>query len=324
MPPETFVNIVPNQLMELYWTKGMTQKEIAKMYCCRPQTISKKMRKFSIKVRNRFPDITPNLLERLYRVRGMTQGEIARIYGCKLGTVYTKMKKFGIRTRNPSERRKGERNPNYINIAPNQLKELYWTRGLTQAEIAKECNCDKQTVYKKMKEFEIGARSHSERQMGERGPFYGKHHSEKTRRRISQVKSGTQKGKDNPFYGRRHSLETIRRIMRSKDVKPNKAEKLLTSLIKENKLPYKYTGNGEVIIGGRNPDFLNVNGEKKVIELFGRGWHKPGYGPFNVRENVTEPKTIDHYKGYGFDCLVIWDNELKNSSAVVDRIKGWG
>lgn len=174
-----------------------------------------------------------------------------------------------------------------------------------------------------MKMLGVSARNHSEREMGKRNHFYGKHHSEKTRRRISQVKNGTQKGKDNPFYGRHHSLETIRKIMRSKDVKPNKAERLLTSLIKENKLPYKYTGNGEVVIGGRNPDFLNVNGEKKVIELFGRGWHKLGYGPFNVRENVTEPKTIDHYKGYGFDCLVIWDTELKNPSAVVDRIKEW-
>jgi len=32
---------------------------------------------------------------------------------------------------------------------------------------------------------------------------------------------------------------------------------------------WRYTGNGDTLIGGKSPDFLNVNGQKAVIELFG-------------------------------------------------------
>jgi len=63
---------------------------------------------------------------------------------------------------------------------------------------------------------------------------------------------------------------------------------------------YKYVGSSrEVCIGGKFPDFINVNGKKEVIELFGFYWHS---------EEEVEKK-IEHYKKYGFNCKVIWDYE---------------
>ena len=38
--------------------------------------------------------------------------------------------------------------------------------------------------------------------------------------------------------------------------------KIIIDLINKYNLPYKYTGNGKFILGGKNPDFVNVNGEK--------------------------------------------------------------
>lgn len=88
---------------------------------------------------------------------------------------------------------------------------------------------------------------------------------------------------------------------------PNCKEQFLGLLLGKD---YKYVGNGDVIIGGKNPDFINVNGQKKVIELYGDYWHR-GQNPQD---------RIDHFKKYGFDCLIIWEKELKDVVQVNEKI----
>jgi len=73
---------------------------------------------------------------------------------------------------------------------------------------------------------------------------------------------------------------------------------------------YKYTGDGTMIIGGLCPDFTNVNGQKKVIEMFGDYWH----------EGQDPQVKINRYRDFGFNCLVIWESELNNHSHVTKRI----
>jgi len=92
---------------------------------------------------------------------------------------------------------------------------------------------------------------------------------------------------------------------------PNKIESVLINLLSLNGLPFKYVGNGEVWLGNRNPDFINTNGKKQVIELFGTYWHPI----FDVADR------IEHYKQYGFDCLTIWEDELSDSDKVLTKIK---
>ena len=71
---------------------------------------------------------------------------------------------------------------------------------------------------------------------------------------------------------------------------------------------WKYVGGGDVIFGKRNPDFINVNGQKKIIEVFGSYWH----GKIIRKECplLHQLKTCDDYKEYGHDTLVIWDKEV--------------
>ena len=58
------------------------------------------------------------------------------------------------------------------------------------------------------------------------------------------------------------------------------------------------------MIGCKSPDIWD--GNRKLIELFGDYWHQ-GDDP---------QERIAHFEKYGFQCLVIWESELKNGRTV--------
>lgn len=101
----------------------------------------------------------------------------------------------------------------------------------------------------------------------------------------------------NPKYKEERLLQVRHHL-----TKPNKIETRLLGLI-EKACPneYTYTGNGKMIINSMIPDFTNRNGQKKVIELFGNYWHKPG----------SEAPRIVAFKEMGWDCLVLWESDIK-------------
>ena len=104
----------------------------------------------------------------------------------------------------------------------------------------------------------------------------------------------------------------VSRMRELRKVKPTKRELILQNIL--NKYfpnTYKYVGDFQVTIGGKCPDFINVNGKKKVIEMFGSFYHK-----IDEVEQI-----IKHYAKYGFSCLVIWEEELDNPEAVFRHIR---
>jgi len=93
---------------------------------------------------------------------------------------------------------------------------------------------------------------------------------------------------------------------------PNKPETILLNLLNEMYYgEWKYTGDLSFIINGKNPDFVNINGKKLIIELFGDYWH----------QNEDPQKRIDVFKMYGWDTIVIWEHELEDMNNVVRKIK---
>jgi len=94
--------------------------------------------------------------------------------------------------------------------------------------------------------------------------------------------------------------------------KPNKPEKFLTNLL--NQLfpnEYKYVGDFQFFLGGKNPDFLNVDHQRKLIELYGTYWHK----------NDDPQKRIDFFKQYDYDTCVIWESELKSQNTLISKLQ---
>ena len=165
----------------------------------------------------------------------------------------------------------------------------------------------------------------------------GRKHTEETRRKMRENHAD--------FTGRKYSEETKRKMRKpkheghaeavseglrrmwanmpekekSKRIKksliccsPNNQEAVLGQLL-ERLYPkeWKFVGNGQVVIMGKCPDFININGQKKIIELFGNYWHR-GQNPKD-REEIFKP--------FGYSTLVIWEKELRNKEELSHKLQ---
>ncbi len=177
---------------------------------------------------------------------------------------------------------------------------------------------------------------------GEKNPFYGKHHTKETiqRDRVAhigkhvrtEIKKGEHRSPVTEFTSERVKAQWQApgfRAMRStatkqlwqnpehaqkvfRNASPNKAELKLEDILNRY-FPgqWKFVGNKGVKLGELYPDFLNVNGKKQVIELFGAHWHDV----FDIA------KKRDSYRKYGFDVAIVWEDELKDEERLIKVFK---
>lgn len=69
---------------------------------------------------------------------------------------------------------------------------------------------------------------------------------------------------------------------------------------------FRHNSRSSVVIGGKVPDFVGLNGDRKVIEVFGNFYHDPLYFP----DRPTEEELIAHYLEHGYNCLVVLEDEV--------------
>lgn len=142
-------------------------------------------------------------------------------------------------------------------------------------------------------------------------PMYGKHHSEEVKKKMSLFQKSNWQ---DPIF--------IQKMIKSSHRKPNKKEIYLNSLIQKT-IPntFKYNGNFEcgISVNRMIPDFVNVNGQKQVIELFGDYWHDDKRRKIPWHYTEWGKKAV--YSQLGYDCLVIWQHELKDENKVVKKIE---
>ena len=93
-----------------------------------------------------------------------------------------------------------------------------------------------------------------------------------------------------------------------------KPEMIFESFCAKDTLPFRYTGDGSFWIHNINPDFVECNGKKVAVEIFGDYWHSP-----LLRSNIPYERT---YKGrkeilkkYGWKLIILWESDLKRSDA---------
>ena len=149
--------------------------------------------------------------------------------------------------------------------------------------------------------------------LGNRNPMKNPEYA----RKMARTKAGKPNPKMKEFWRLNKDAQITRMMVGAAKRRPNKLEQKLIGLIQENNLPFKYVGNWQFVLGGKCPDFLNINGRKQLIELFGNYWHT-----LKARETVEQ--RIDHFRQFGFDTLIIWQDELANESEVASRIRTFG
>lgn len=176
---------------------------------------------------------------------------------------------------------------------------------------------------------------------GHPGYMKGKHHSEETKRKMSIAQKGkirSQQHRQNlskALRGRHLTTEMkeriritnkklwenpeyVMRMQALRKIRPNIAECKLGRLLQQAcPNEYKFVGDFNFMLGGKNPDFMNINGQKKLIELYGTYFHNPKYFP----ERQSPEERIAHFKQYGFDTLIIWQDELEDEVKLTEKIK---
>lgn len=139
---------------------------------------------------------------------------------------------------------------------------------------------------------------------------------------------------ENPEY-REHQVEIqksnwqdpefVKRMMVAFNKKPTIPENYLDAIIRKHFCQYKYNGDGRlgITLGGLTPDFVNINGKKELIELFGDYWHSPKVVGDDWRR--SELGKVMVYNSLGWKCLVIWEHELKEltEEQIVDNIQAF-
>jgi len=96
-------------------------------------------------------------------------------------------------------------------------------------------------------------------------------------------------------------------------------EMLFAALCKDYRLPFKYVGNGALWIEGVNPDFVDINGKKVAVDIFGDYWHTPLFRKKALPARYTEEGRRRVLARYGWRLVVIWESEL-HLPDIKDRI----
>jgi hypothetical protein len=116
---------------------------------------------------------------------------------------------------------------------------------------------------------------------------------------------------------RANNFAAMKKMMLANCISPNKPETSVLNILNElYPNEWKFTGDGQVIIDGLNPDFINTNGKKLIIEVFGDYWHRQNVKPYRVNEG-----RVDVYATYGYRTLIIWERETKNIELLKQKIQ---
>lgn len=127
----------------------------------------------------------------------------------------------------------------------------------------------------------------------------GKHNSPKTEFTSEKVK---EMWRDAEYRER-----TLKKIIAGHQVRPTSLEKQYMNFCQKYNIPHKYVGNGEVIIGGINPDFIDCNGQKQVVEVFHPFFKIRTHG--SVHNYMRQRSAI--FSKYGFKVLFLQTDDFK-------------
>jgi G:T-mismatch repair DNA endonuclease (very short patch repair protein) len=199
---------------------------------------------------------------------------------------------------------------------------------------------------KKLREANIGkhASEESRKKMSEAG--LGKKKSIETRRKMSEsakhrspehltkMSETRRKRWQDPEYrekviksltGRQLSethLKKIRELWQNSDyikrlqkslhskTKPEKRVDMILQQLYPGEFKYNGRYDSGISVDGLIPDFVDVKGQNKAIDIHGSYWHKD--------EDMAARS--ERYAKHGYSLLIIWEDELKDGESIIRKI----
>ena len=129
------------------------------------------------------------------------------------------------------------------------------------------------------------------------------HHTKEAKQKLSRISKAMWQDPD-------HKERHLRALRRASAQRPTKPEQKVLDAITTCDLPYIYNGAScDLIIQGRCPDFINVNGKKAIIEVFGDYWHRITKDYWQ-----TEQGRKELFEPLGFKLLILWEKHIKEVS----------
>ena len=336
------------ELIYQYKDLGISLNVLENKYHTDHRIISKRLNELGCHVRNKAEAryvpliITDEKLVHMYKDLGKSAREISREVGRGHHIIIKRLQNLGYEIRLSK----------VLSLSDEEIVNIYINNG-TIASLARECKCDTHKIKKILQSNNCHIRSIKETQnLDNIKSIHRKNHrklilndedilnrynvlhfsANKIARECNcgsnlikarLIKLGCVIRGMEGYWSNLSTLERAEQIRKSLSaacIRPNKLELLVGHLLDElYPNQWKYVGNGEVIIGGLNPDFININGKKLIIEVFGEYFHSEKCEK-NIKWNRTEEGRIQSYSNIGFKTLVVWERETTNIGMVKNKI----
>lgn len=124
-------------------------------------------------------------------------------------------------------------------------------------------------------------------------------------KRSKETKNKISDSKKEQWKDKSYREKSIKNILKSLMKRPTSYEQKIIDLCDKHNLPFKYVGDGQVIIAGLNPDFIETNGRKIVIETYCKYWHYK-------RNKNYEGDRQRKFSKYGYNIIFLNEDELCN------------
>lgn len=143
--------------------------------------------------------------------------------------------------------------------------------------------------------------------------------------------SGSCKGKTyEQIYGSKEAADAfnekrIKAVLRSAAIHPNICENQLGKIL-EDIAPGEFKFNdGWFILNGKIPDFVNINGKKKLIEFNGCYWHNCKECDYGTKDEqcvfeLQFNNRVSSFSERGYETMVVWEHELRDIDVVKKKI----
>ena len=237
------------------------------------------------------PRVSKSVLKTLYYEKELTTEKVGVVFGVRALTVRKWMEYYGLKRRKPSEFKMGDEQRRHI-------KENHWSKKPEWKE-----KFDALIEKNKFKKGE---------------PPWCKGLTKEEHPSLMRISEKLKEDWGKPEQRQRRVKLWIKGNKKS----PNNPEKAFMSLCEKYQLPYKYVGDGGVVLGGHIPDFINTNGEKKIVNINGIYWHLWKHQKENpsLTKKDVEIKEMAHYEPYGFKSIIIWEDEMDNDKIILKKL----